>query len=324
MSDETPENTSQEAENEAENTEVPHYPAPVDELLKLGHPKGQHWQQYRQLGIDKTHVPELIRMVGDDGLHNALNQIDGKDNPVVYAPIHAWRALGQLQAVEAAPALLAKFYRVDDYEDDWVSSEMPIIFKMLGPSTLPALVDYMDPAKSHGELSRVTALESLKQIAEIYDEVDDTVKTAMCKMIEVHEQYGDVVNAYLVKYLVEDFKAVEASPAIRAVFESGNIETDFIEVYGPDHADVLLGLKPPSVLQDNPLTADLFDAEGNRIEKPFNPFAMPSMPPAGYAPSAFESGGISGANNKANKKKKAKRKQAKASKKKNRNKKKRK
>lgn len=68
------------------------YPPPVSRLLRLG--------DVRALGLTAEQVPALIRMAVDEELQWA-----DSDSPEVWAPVHAWRALAQLQAGPAAKPL---------------------------------------------------------------------------------------------------------------------------------------------------------------------------------------------------------------------------
>lgn len=73
------------------------YPPPVDKLLTYGDCRNfRDWPDYLALGFTHEHVDDLIRM----GTSEELNWADS-DSPEVWAPIHAWRVLGQLKA-EAA------------------------------------------------------------------------------------------------------------------------------------------------------------------------------------------------------------------------------
>ena len=65
------------------------------------------------LGLTKEHIPDLIRMATDLDLHNLR-----RESPEVWAPLHAWRALAQLRAVEAANPLVLLFEQLKD--DDWL------------------------------------------------------------------------------------------------------------------------------------------------------------------------------------------------------------
>jgi len=65
------------------------------------------------LGLGPQHVPDLIRMALDDELYWA-----DSDSLEVWAPIHAWRALGQLRAEAAVQPLTRLLARIDDFDDD--------------------------------------------------------------------------------------------------------------------------------------------------------------------------------------------------------------
>src|SRR5438105_3414991 len=106
------------------------YPPPLDELLRLGEPvEGEDWPDYLQKGFGPEHVPDLLRMAGDDELHDA-----DTETPLVWAPLHAWRTLGQLRAAEAAGELVDLFDRLADEPDDWLYDEVPEVLGMIGPA----------------------------------------------------------------------------------------------------------------------------------------------------------------------------------------------
>ena len=97
------------------------YQPPVERLLTYGESdriRPDDWPDYPELGLGPEHVPDLIQMATDE----ALNEADAESTEV-WAPLHAWRALGQLRAVEAVEPLLELFDRLE--EDDWVHEELP-------------------------------------------------------------------------------------------------------------------------------------------------------------------------------------------------------
>src|SRR5438045_717083 len=80
------------------------YPLPVDKLLTYGRPEpkdAQNWPDYLELGLGPEHIPDLVRMTADEELWEA-----GEDASENWAPVHAWRALGELSAVNAVEPLL--------------------------------------------------------------------------------------------------------------------------------------------------------------------------------------------------------------------------
>ena len=106
------------------------YPAPVNQLLQLGDLRGaKPSRDYLALGLSLEHVPDLVRMAQDDALHWADSE--SKD---VWAPIHAWRALGQLRSETAIGPLLGLLHRIDDDDDDWADEELPKVFGQIGPA----------------------------------------------------------------------------------------------------------------------------------------------------------------------------------------------
>ena len=112
-----------------------HYPPPVDQLLTLGDARNMtRWPDYVAIGLGPEHIPDLIRMATDEDLNTA-----DSESLEVWAPLHAWRALGQLRAESAVEPLLDLLHRVDDNHDDWVGREIPQVMGMIGPAAIPAL-----------------------------------------------------------------------------------------------------------------------------------------------------------------------------------------
>lgn len=69
------------------------YPEPVFRLLTLGEcRRRERWRNYLVLSIGPDRIPDLIRMMQDEELNRADSQ-----SLEVWAPVHAWRALGQLR-----------------------------------------------------------------------------------------------------------------------------------------------------------------------------------------------------------------------------------
>jgi HEAT repeat protein len=102
----------------------------VRQLLSLGEARRDEARDYAALGVSPKDVPGLIRMATDQVLHNGP-----QDSPVVWAPVHAWRALAQLRAPEAIAPLVELFSRADD-GDDWVSDDLPKMLAQFGGAAL--------------------------------------------------------------------------------------------------------------------------------------------------------------------------------------------
>ncbi|HJW82967.1 MAG TPA: hypothetical protein VJ754_01565, partial [Anaerolineae bacterium] len=133
------------------------YPPPVNRLLTYGDCRDRPgWPNYLKLGLGPEHTSDLIRMATDDNLHQAMS-----DSREVWAPIHAWRALGQLHAAAAIAPLLGLLHRIDDDNDDWVGEDLPRALALIGPAAIAPLAAYLAD-EQHGLYARVAASRALQ------------------------------------------------------------------------------------------------------------------------------------------------------------------
>ncbi len=211
------------------------YQPPVERLLTYGESdriRPDDWPDYRELGIGPEHVPELIHMATDEALHEG-----DSESTEVWAPLHAWRALGQLRAVEAVEPLLELFDRLED--DDWVHEELPVVFGLMGPATLPALATYLADL-AHTDSSRISAIASIEQIGKKWPDARGEALALLEERLERFEENEPDVNAFLVEALVE-LGAKEAAPLIERAFAEGYV--DPIVMGDWQDVQVELGLK---------------------------------------------------------------------------------
>ncbi len=211
------------------------YQPPVDQLLTCGVNDWitpDKWPDYRELGIGPEHIPDLIQIATDEELHDADAQ-----STKVWAPMHAWRALGQLRAVEAVKPLLGLFSRLED--DDWVHEELPDVFGMIGPAALPALVEYVADL-SHTDSSRISVITSIENIAKRWPSAKGECLVHLEKLLERFKENEPLVNGFLVLALVK-LGAKGAAPLIEQAFDKGCV--DPMVMGGWDDVQVVLGLK---------------------------------------------------------------------------------
>ncbi len=174
----------------------------------------------------------LIQMATDE----ALNEADSESTEV-WAPVHAWRALGQLRAVEAVEPLLELFDRLE--EDDWVHEELPAVFGLIGPAAFPALAAYLADL-SHTDSSRISAITSIEMIGKRWPEARGEALAILEERLERFEENEPDVNAFLVEALVE-LGAKEAAPLIERAFAEGYV--DPLVMGDWEDVQVELGLK---------------------------------------------------------------------------------
>jgi hypothetical protein len=191
------------------------YSSPIDQLLTYGICKTTgKWPNYLELGFTNENVDELIKMTQDEELHNSSS-----DSTELWAPIHAWRTLGQLKAVSSAEFLLKLFSKVDD---DWVNDEIPKVFEMLGPETIPVIQHYME-TNEDDLYANICALNCLEKIGNEYHESRLTCIDILSNQLKKCEEQDETYNAFLVSYLV-DLNATEAIEIITNAYKKNTVE----------------------------------------------------------------------------------------------------
>jgi Protein of unknown function (DUF1186) len=208
------------------------YSWPVVQLLSCGDPSGnQNWPDYLAMGFEPAHIPELIRITTDEALNNA-----DSESSEVWAPLHAWRTLGQLRAEAAIDPLIGLFERIDKQEDDWVLEDLPQALGEIGPSALAALSTYL-ANPSHGLGSRQAAAQSVNKIGQRYPESRDKCVAALNYQLAQFKQNGKTLNGMLISCLL-DLDAVESALIMAQAFAAKKVDQSVVG----DWADVQLAL----------------------------------------------------------------------------------
>src|SRR3954469_3591956 len=156
------------------------YAAPVRRLLNIGEARSYRqsdWPDYRaRFGLQREHIGDLIRMASDAG----LNQADAASSEV-WAPMHAWRALGQMRAEEAVLPLLALLAAIED--DEAAAEELPVVFGMIGQAAISPLSAFLVD-RSNPDLVVSTALSGIKEIAARHPECRAECVSILMRLLE--------------------------------------------------------------------------------------------------------------------------------------------
>lgn len=192
------------------------YPPPVAHLLELGEEAvTTEWMDYLALGLGPEHVPDLVRMATDMALHDADDE-----SPALWAPTHAWRALGQLRAAEAVEPLLDLAESLGD--ELFTDPELAVVFGTIGGAAIPPLARILaDDSESHA--LHVLAANGLDEIAARDPSARDEVVPLLLARLEKWDRNSDIVNAYLVDALTE-MRVVEAAPLMEQAFAAGAVD----------------------------------------------------------------------------------------------------
>jgi hypothetical protein len=192
------------------------YPPAVAQLLTRGDPRerGGRWPDYLALGLGPEHIPDLIRMATDPDLNHADGTTD-----LVWAPLHAWRALGQLHAEAAVQPLLDTAAAEDD---EWALDELPEVFALIGPVALPALAAFLgDPSRQEG--ARETVASAVARMGTTHPHTRPDCVAILARQLEQPAPPLSSVNGFIVAALL-DLDGVEAAPAIERAYAAGLVD----------------------------------------------------------------------------------------------------
>jgi hypothetical protein len=206
------------------------YQPPVSQLLSFGIPKNKsrdQWFDYVEAyGFTDEHIPDLIRLASEKDL-------DWEDERECYSPIHAYRVLGQLKTEDAIQPLLNL---LDEDDNDWYMDDLPKVFGMIGPESIPALSDYLND-DNHSGWSKAAAARGLVTVAEsnlaCRDKCIESINIALSR----HQINSPELNGSLVAQLI-NLRATESVSVIEKAYKEGPMD----EMFCGSWARVQIGL----------------------------------------------------------------------------------
>jgi hypothetical protein len=204
--------------------EVQTLQSPLDRLVRKGDPRDSwHWHERNpdyvsEFELTGEHVPALMKLAC---LWSDSDQLDD-DEHLWPAPIHAWRALAQLGAVEVVQPLLDMQEKLDADGDQWYLEEFYKVFGLVGPPAMPAVANYLlDRSKT--EYSRISAAHGVCQIARCHSACRSRAIELLETQLAKHEPEQYSLNGFLVAYLL-DLQAIESSETIERAFAAGAVD----------------------------------------------------------------------------------------------------
>jgi len=284
------------------------YPPPLDRLLTYGDPGFQdraEWPDYvAMFNLGPQHIPDLIRMATDADLNEA-----DTDSQEVWAPLHAWRALGQLRAEAAIDPLLTLLTTGDeDRFDDSILEELPDVYGMIGPAAIPALSALLAD-DSQGVYGRLSALSGLGKIAKQHPEARDAAIAPIVSQLEAYASNDEDLNGFLISELM-GLQAAETIPLMEQAIKADRVDPTLATW---DDVQIEFGLKTPEEVGRDPERPLADPLRVQRIREQIG--IAPAAPVKPFRPTRTAATGAGGASS--GDKAKSKRKMGKESRKKN-------
>ena len=154
-------------------------------------------------------------MATDEELNQAKT-----DCQEVWGPLHAWRALGQLKAIEAFKPILSL---LDDEYDDWIRGDIPTLCTLIGLETVPLLRECLADT-SNSMYNRAYIAEVLESMSREYPETRESNIAAIAQQLEKFEDNDTGFNGLLIASLVK-LQAKETIDVIERAFQANQVDT---------------------------------------------------------------------------------------------------
>jgi hypothetical protein len=189
------------------------YTDPVKCLLSLNEPKFQEWLNYLDtFGFNAGHIPELIGMLSDEELHTADAQSSD-----IWAPVHAWRVLGQLKANQAVLVLMSILENFPD--DEWAHEEIPVVCGMIGEAAIEPVRALLN-SPHEDVFINIAAINCLENIATHNSDLKARCVRILVDRLQMYQSNDSEFNGFLISCLVALEAALTHIELIEAAFEA--------------------------------------------------------------------------------------------------------
>jgi len=167
------------------------------------------------LQFDLNDVDDLLAITLSDEFNTAPG-----DSDQIWAPLHAWRALGQLKVTKAIEPLINSFDQFND--DDYATDELPEVFSLVGEPAVDPLVAYLYRPVVE-EWSVILAVACLGEIVEHHPSVKPLLLDHLKNYMRSPRLDLPSVNAFILSVIM-NLQAVELIDEIRHMFALGCVD----------------------------------------------------------------------------------------------------
>lgn len=198
------------------------------------------WLDYRGLGIDESHVPELLSVFRDLDAEEESNE-DGVSS---WRRVHAWRAIAKLAVPSAIEAFCDALDAAVEIEDDLFLDDFVRAMPLFGPAAIPHVAFVLN--RPHRPVdARVCCAEALVEIGHAHPDARAQVISILHDALErFRENPGEVID-FLIYGLVA-LRAAESLPLIERAFEHGEVDPEYCGDIEEIRAEIVSPMVPRS------------------------------------------------------------------------------
>lgn len=187
----------------------------VSKLSQLGEADVRgSWPDYLQQGFAGADVAELISVMRDEELWESSDEEADS-----WAPLHAWRILGQLKARQAIGPMIEM---LNQDPDDYQMSELPRAMGLIGRPAIAPLEDNINN-ETVGIFSRSSSVEALEMIYQEDHSTREEIKTIYLRLLESSSTRDRFLNGSVLSGLIT-LQATESIDVIREAFAADTID----------------------------------------------------------------------------------------------------
>jgi len=194
----------------------------VQKLTTLGRPDESLWNDYGSMGVTMAHVPALIELATGRLVFETPEPASPAEEAAVWAPVHAWRALAELRAAEAAAPLTSLFARADAADDEWALEELPRVLAIIGEPALTPLEQCVNDVRLP-EGARIPAAVTFEKLAARHPALRERCAAILAAALARLADNQPTLNGFIIGAMF-DLKAREHFDVIEKAYKAGKVD----------------------------------------------------------------------------------------------------
>jgi hypothetical protein len=184
----------------------------------------QQWPDYvGQLSLIEEDILELIEIVENSNLAMVSTGCSIED----CAPMHAWRALGQIGALGAVKPLFQALINQKNDEAFWYAIELPEVIRLIGLHSINIITSFLNENSDIEWNYQLIVVQSLVNVALANPESREHVISIITHFLEDYKTNYSSHNACLIKELSR-LEAKKVSTLVRNIISEDEIDFEFV------------------------------------------------------------------------------------------------